>query len=198
VTRTSSSYTASVGETSHTFTGNTPTRDFYSLTVDQTNKYYLRDYTMNWTTGALSWNTALTGGETVAYSIDWGSSDKIYPDLPRDDLTLTSFPRIGIEMLSVSTEPLGLGGTTHISDITISIIVWVPVNQDSNVASGFGGLTDLETTMENIRVAIRNNAKSFYTFKWITPLSRGPLIKGKNNKVLQMNQDFMIKFKVEN
>lgn len=198
ITRTTSSYTVGVGgEASHTFTGNTPVRDFKSLTVNSVAKYYLRDYTMNWNTGVLTWNTALIENDAVAYQIDWGSGDNIYPDLPRDDLYFSSFPRIGIEMVSVSTEPFGLGGMNHISDILLSIIVWVPVNKDSNVASSFGGLNDLESTNNLIREAIRSNAKSFYTFSWIYPKGKGPIIKGQNNKVMQISNDYLIRFKVE-
>lgn len=201
VTRTTSTYTVGAGgESTHTFTGNLPTRDFYSITVDGTAKYYLRDYTMNWTTGVLTWNTPLILNQVVAYSIDWSSAstgDKIYPDLPRDDLSLTSFPRIGIELTSIATQPIGLGGSTHLSDLVFTIFVWVPANKDSNIAGGFGGLTDLETTMASIRSAIRTNAKLFYTFPWIYPRGTAPITKGPNGKVLQHSQDFFVRFKLE-
>jgi hypothetical protein len=198
VTRTTGTYTVGAGgETTHTFTGNIPVRDFYLLTVDSVAKYYLRDYTINWTTGVLTWGTALTNGQVVAYQVDWGTGDKIYPDMPRDDLTLTSYPRMGIELTGLSTMPFGIGGDSHISDIVITIIVWVPVNKDTAVAGGFGGLNDLESTMNLIRAAIRSNAKSFYTFPWIYPRNRGPLNRGTNNKIMQMSSDYFIRFKVE-
>lgn len=198
VTRTTSSYSVGVGgEATHTFTANIPVRDFKLLTVDSVNMYFLRDYTMNWNTGVLTWNTPLTVGQAVAYQIDWGAGDKIYPDLPRDDLTLTSYPRVGIELTSISTAPLGLGGTTHISDILITIFVWVPVNRDSGVNSSFGGIEDLEATMTLIRDAIRTNAKNFYSFSWITPSGTAPLFKGMNGKVLQHSADYQIKWRIE-
>jgi hypothetical protein len=198
VTRTTSGYTVGVGgEATHTFTGNIHVRDFKLLTVDGTNKYFLRDWTINWTTGVLTWNSALTNGQVVAYQIDWGAGDKIYPDMPRDDLTLTSFPRVGIELTSVSTQPLGLGGLNHISDLVVTILVWSPVNKDTNVAGGFGGLIDTEATMNLIRNAIRANAKLFYTFQFIYPKGRGPITKGKNSKIMQMSADFLIRFRVE-
>lgn len=198
VTRTTGTYTVGVGgEATHTFTGYTPVRDFKVLTVDGSSKYYLRDYTIVWNTGVLTWNTALTAGQVVVYQVDWGSGDKIFPDLPRDDLTLTSFPRIGIQLVSVSTDPIGLGGATHISDLLFSIMSYVPVNKDTAIAGGLGGLTDLEEIQRLMRAAIRANAKSFYSFNWITPVSVGPLIKGTNSKVMSQSQDFEIKFKIE-
>lgn len=198
VTRVTSSYVVGVGgESSHTFTGNTPIRDIKTLTVNSVAKYYLRDYTLNFTTGALTWNTPLVETDTVAYVLDYGTGDKIYPDLPRDDLSLDSFPRIGIELTNISTNPLGLGGASHISDILITIILWLPVNKVSTVAGGFGGLNDAESTMKLIRDAIRTNAKSFYTFSWITPKGRGPVTKSTNNKLMQISSDFLIKYKIE-
>lgn len=199
VTRTTGNYTVGVGgESAHTFTGNIPVKDFYSLTVNSINKYFLRDYTINWATGVLTWNVALVNNDNVAYQIDWGSSgDKIYPDLPRDDLTLTSYPRVGIELTSISTTPLGLGGDTHISDLVITVIAWVSANKDSSIAGGFGGLSDLSGLVKNIRDTLRTNAKSFYTFQYITPVSTGPLIKGEDGKIMQQTSDYRIKFKVE-
>lgn len=197
ITRTSSSYTVGVsGESTHTFTGNIPVRDFNTLTVDGTAKYWLRDYTINWTTGVLTWNTPLVNGQVVVYKVDWGSGDKIYPDLPRDDITLTSFPRIGITMTSISTTPFGIGGTTHISDMLFTIHILVPANKDTSIVN-YGGLADLEETMRLIRDVIRTNAKNFYTFSWITPIGVGPLLRGTNNKILEQSADFMIRFKTE-
>ena len=101
---------------------------------------------MNWNTGVLTWNSALVENDSVAYTVDYGDSDKIFPDLPRDDLfKLTSFPRIGIELISISTKPLGLGGESHISDILFTIAVWVSANKDSSVSSGIWGLKDLSS-----------------------------------------------------
>lgn len=198
VSRVTSSYSVGVGgESAHTFTGNIPVRDFKVLTVDAIPKYFLRDYTMNWNTGVLTWNTPLTNGQVVVYQLDFGSGDKIFPDYPREDLTLTSFPRVGIEITSVSTSPLGLGGGNHISDILVTIYVWVPANKDSSIAGGFGGLTDLEATIKNIRDVMRTNAKNFYTFSWIYPKGESPLIRGQSNKVMQKSIDFFIRFKIE-
>lgn len=198
VTRTTDTYTVGVaGEATHTFTAKTPVRDFKALAVNGTAKYWLRDYTINWATGVLTWNSALINNDVVTYSIDWGTGDKIYPDMPRDDLTLTSFPRIGIELTSIDSTPLGLGGGNHISDILITIIAWVPVNKDTNIAGGFGGLSDLEETMRLIRDAMRTYAKTFYTFPWITPRGTGPQIRGTNGKIIQQNADYLIRFKVE-
>jgi hypothetical protein len=197
VTRRTEGYTVGVGgEATHTFSS-VPIRDFKYITINAVNKYFLRDYTVNWTTGVVTWNVALVQNDVVATQYDYGSSDKIYPDMPRDDLSLTSFPRVGIELTSISTQPLGLGGAVHISDILVTVIVWSPVNKDTNIAGGFGGLTDLEDTMTLIRAAVRTNAKGFYTFPWIYPKGTAPITRGQNDKVMQHSQDFLIRFRIE-
>ncbi len=196
VTRTVSTYTVGVGgEATHTFTGNIPVKDFKSLKVDSTDYYYLRDYTINWDTGVLTWNTPLIAGQVVVYSIDWGNTDKIFPDFPRDGITFDSFPRVGIDLTSVSTEPRGLGGTVHMSDLLVTITVWV--SAEKNNVTNFGGLVDLESTINLIRSSMRTNAKSFYTFPYIYPKGQSPLIRGKNDKVLQRSGDFFIRFRIE-
>lgn len=198
VTRTVGAYVVGLGgEATHSFAATIPVRDFKFITVNAVNYYWLRNYTINWTTGLLTWNVPLLAGDSVAFSVDWGSGDKIFPDLPRDDLSLTSFPRVGIELTSFATEPLGLGGANHISDIVVTIIVWVSVNKDAAVAGGFGGMTDLENTMTSIRSVIRAAAKTFFTFNWIYPKGTNPVTRSTNNKVMQHSQDFMIRFRVE-
>jgi hypothetical protein len=184
------------GEATHTF-GHNPVRNFKVLTVNGTAKYYLRDYTVNWTTGVLTWNSALVNNDVVVVTYDYGNGDKIYPDLPRDDLTLSSYPRIGLQLTSISTEPLGIGGSTHTSDVLFTVFVLAPANKDSNISGGFGGLSDLEECHRLVRDAIRTGAKSFYTFPWIYPSGLGPLFKGFNDKVLQQSADYQIKFRIE-
>lgn len=189
-------FTATAGQVAFTLTG-AGVRNIRSLTVNSVSKSYLQDYTVNWTTGVVTLGTGASLNDPVAIQYDYGTSDKIYPDMPRDDLTLVSYPRVGIEMTNISTMPIGLGGMTHQSDIVITIICWVPVNKDSAIASGYGGLSDLSGLMKNIRDAIRTNAKLFYTFQYITPAGTGPLIRGQNNKVMQESVDYKIKFKIE-
>ena len=198
ITRYTSSYNVGIGgESTHTFTGKIPVRDFTLLTVNSAAKYYLRDYTMNWDTGVLTWNSALVQGDAVAFTLDWGSTEKIYPDMPRDDLTFSSYPRVGIELTGISTVPIGLGGANHLSDIIVTILVWVPVNKDTNIAGGFGGMSDLENTMTLIRSAIRTNAKNFYSFPWIYPKGTAPITRGMNGKIMQHSQDFLVRFRLE-
>lgn len=168
-----------------------------SLTIDAVNKYFIKDYTINFSTGVLTLGSALSGGETIVLNYDYGTGDKIYYDMIREDLTLTSFPRVGISLVTPTTEPFGLGGMIHITDYLISVYLWVPSNKDSSIAGGIGGSSDISTYMTSIRTAMRSNAKSFYSFSYITPVGATNIMAGQNNKIIQMSQDFMVKFLVE-
>jgi len=158
--------------------------------------YYLFDYTVNWTTGVLTFTTPFTGG-TVNVNYDYGTSDKIFPDMPRDDLTLNSYPRVSIEFTSMNSQPLGLGATNDINNILITIYAWVPANKETSIAGGNGGQDYITTILYNIRNSIRNNKKGFYYFKYIEPHNISPIIKGTSDKLLQQSQDYYIKFLVE-
>ena len=103
VTTTTESSTASAGQTNIT-PSNSTLRNVRSLTIDATAKYFIKDFTINFKTGVITLLSALTGGETISLQYDYGSSDKIFPDMIRDNLTLESFPRIGIKVLNISSQ----------------------------------------------------------------------------------------------
>jgi hypothetical protein len=174
-------------------------RNIRSLTVQAVSKAWIRDYTFNAITGVVTLNVGATLGDSVIINYDYGTSgEKIYPDRPRDDITLTSFPRIGIDIPTTTTTEFGLGGATHITDpLLVTIFIWVPVNKDSAVAGGIGGTTDLNDLISTIRDKIRIAAKNFITFPWITPASTTGIIAGQNNKIIQMSQDFKVRFVTE-
>ena len=79
---------------------------------------YGTDYTVNFLTGVISFTVAQTGSYTIIYD---NGPDKIYPDFPRDDLTISSFPRIALDILNVSMDALGIGGSQFISDVAFLI-----------------------------------------------------------------------------
>ena len=171
-----------------------------TVTVDAVSKYYIKDYTLNTSTGILTLLTGATTDDEVVITYDYKSTagDKIYPDMPRYDLTLESYPRIGIEILSGTTIPLGLGGSTHISEITVTIKAWYPVNKVTTIAGGLGGTNDLSDAIQTIRQTIITNAKLFSSnIPFIHPTGLSPITSGINNKIIQQGCDFNIKFIIE-
>lgn len=196
VTTKTDTFTATASQTNFTLT-QIAVKNVRAVTVQSVSKYYLFDYTINFSTGVVTLLTGATLNDTVTIQYDYSSSaDKIYPDFPRHDLKLSSFPRVGIELLNINTKPLGLGGTNYISDVAVSIIAWIPANKDPAFNS-YGGTENLSDLMKNIRQTIMTNAKSFYSFKYIHPSSSSPIAQGQNDKLIQQSMDFMIKFILE-
>lgn len=132
----------------------------------------------------ISFAAAQTGAYTITY--DYGS-DKIYPDYPRDDLTISSYPRIAVDILNSNTDAFGIGGNEYITDITISVTIF---------AHDTKKISELIT---NIRKEILESNKSFYYLRFIKPIGIGPLIEDPTAKqeIMRQNTDFLSMFNVE-
>jgi hypothetical protein len=198
VTTKTDSFTATASQTQFTLT-NTIVRNIRSLTVASVSKKYITEYTFNENTGVVTLATGASAGNAVVIQYDYSTAgnEKIYPDLAREDLTLDSYPRIGMQLTSMPTKPFSLGGTSNISEAIVTIFCWVPVNKVTAVASGFGGQTDLTDLMSSIRTAIFNNKKSLATIPYMYPRNLNPITKSINNKIIQCSVDTPLRFLVE-
>ena len=145
---------------------------------------YGEDYTVNFSTGVISFTSAQTGAYTIIYD---NGSDKIYPDFPRDDLTISSYPRMAIDIQSVDTDALGIGGDTFISNINFTVVVY------ANTVGGIDGY------IQAIKDAMRGNAKLFYYVNFVKPTITGPVINSPDmrNEIMQRNTDFQGMFQEE-
>ena len=198
VTTTTDNFVATSAQTAFQL-ANTLVRNVRSVTVASVAKTYITDFTFNETTGVLTLTTGATVSDAVAVQYDYSStgSDRIYPDMPRVDLGLTSYPRVGIQITSITTTPLGLGGSAHVSDILLTVYAFVPANKDSAIANSAGGTEYLTDLITSIRTAVRSGAKAFGSFRYITPATVSPVIAGTDNKVLQQSIDFRIPYVIE-
>lgn len=200
VTTATHNATASTGQTTITLS-NTPVRNIRSFTINSVTFSFIRDYALNSTTGVVTLNSALSSSfnnTAIVISYDYGSSDKIYPDFPRDQMNLSSYPRVGIDITTGSSEPFDLGVTSDISEFMLTVFAIVPSNQVSGIAGGLGGTSDLDTLIRSIRNAFRGNKKSFYSFPLILPnAGPNPITYGKDNKTMMRSQDFRLPFVVE-
>jgi len=129
----------------------------------------------------ITFASSQSGNYDVEY--DYGS-DKIYPDFPRDDLSINSYPRIAVEVLNANEQPFGIGGTKFISDVTFTVIVYY---YKTNV---------IDQLIQDITDAFKANAKSFYYLSYVAPGITGPLIVSSNrsNEIMQRNKDFVGRF----
>jgi len=119
---------------------------------------------------------AQTGAYTITY--DYGNSDKIYPDFPRPDLTLGSFPRVGMGIIGIDSGDVGFGNAMS-SDITIQINVYDD------------GVQDIDGYLDAIRIAIIDARDDFKYLRRLVPVGTGPLIKSAfgSDKIMQKSLD---------
>jgi hypothetical protein len=129
----------------------------------------------------ITFNTAKSGNLEIIY--DTGL-DKIFPDYPRDDLSLESYPRIGFDIIAINTQPAGINGEEYLSELLFSLVVYAQKNRE------------VEDILDNLRSKIINNAKNFIFSKYIQVTNTGRTINEGNNLV-HRNLDFIARFKLE-
>jgi len=146
---------------SHTLaTSPTLVKNVRSIVVGGVTLKLKTNYTVAYDTGVISFVAAQTGAYTIGY--DTGATDKIFPDFPKTELKISSYPRISVDITSIVTDDNDLSGSSNISGILISVYVY-----------GIGK----EQTMDMIKVLDKAywRTKSFYV-RYVTPISVGPMI----------------------
>ena len=161
-------------------------KNIRSVTVGAVAKSLGTDYTVAYNSAncVITFVANQTGAYTVSY--DHGS-DKIYPDFPRDDLTIDSYPRIAVDILNAPTEPFGIGGTSFISEVSFTIVVYADKSND------------LDGYIDSIRAAYISNPKSFYYLSYVKVTLVGPTINSQDKKdeIMQKNIDLMGMFNTD-
>jgi len=171
-----------------TITIDATVKNIRSITIGGVDKYVGTDYTVDYkhATGCVvTFGSNQTGAYVVTY--DFGSSDKIYPDFPRNDLTIHSYPRIAVDVINVAVDALGIGGSSFISNVAITIVAF------SNNSD------DLDTYIQAIKELYVSNSKNFYYLKFIKPTFIGPTVNSpdKKDEIMQKNIDIMGMFSVD-
>lgn len=131
--------------------------------------------------------TPPANGAMVEFKYNYGQTSWVYPDVPRSDLALGSYPRVSVSFVSVRTAEGGLGALSNITDILGSITVWSTKE------------SELNDIINDIRTIIMENKKDFYYFKLMVPQATGPVLvsTGREERILQQTQDFLIQFRLE-
>jgi len=182
VTTSSDTGTFSSAATHTLATNPTLVKNVRSVIVGGVTLTFGTDYTVNYTSGVITFTVAQTGAYTISY--DQGSSDKIFPDFPQPYLKLTDFPRIAVDIISGTTNEFGIGANVSQSEYLLTITCY---DKDQD---------DVESMIDAVRTAILNNKKNFYYSPFVTVTSMGPLLVTPfgQNKIMQRNQDFVVKF----
>lgn len=170
----------------------TNVKNIRSVVVASTTLTYGQDYTVDTefdNAGTNSCKITFTSSQTGAYTItyDYGS-DKIFPDYPRDDLSISSFPRIATDIISMDSQPLGYGNqtTADVTDVTLTALVY---SEDQTVVN---------STIQSIKEAVKNNENGFYYFKYVRFSLIGPMIdSGIKQEIVHRNVDFVSSLNVE-
>lgn len=165
----------------------TNVKNIRTITVAAVSKVLGTDWTADYNHAngcVITFGANQTGDYVVSH--DYGS-DKIYPDFPRDDLTIDSYPRIAVDIMTVNTDAFGIGGSQFISDIIFTVVVYA------------NDVDDINGYIQTIKDAMRGNAKLFYYVNFIKPTITGPLINSpdRSNEIMQRNTDFQGMFQEE-
>lgn len=163
----------------------TNVKNVRSVVIASVTKTYGVDYTVDIdydNSGTNACRLAFTSAQSGAYTItyDYGT-DKIYPDFPRTDLSLSQFPRIACDIIYTRTDAGGFG-SVDVSSIGATIIVYDLYTET---------IADYITA---IRTAIRTAKSSFYFLgSYVQVISEGPMLKSERevgkDKVFQQNID---------
>ena len=173
-------------DSTHTLSTNPTTlKNIRSVVIGGTTLKYGRDYTIDESTGVVTFTSPQTGAYTIDY--DTGTRDRIFPDFPQDSLKSTDFPRIGCDIISGLSSEIELGVASTFTDYVVSVNAY---DKDQK---------DVEQMVASIRASLMANKKSFYYFPFIKPTGMSPLIQSPfgNTKIFQRGQDFSIRFVYE-
>jgi len=162
-------------------------KNIRSITVAAVSKVLGTDWTADYKHAngcVITFGENQTGDYIVSH--DYGK-DKIFPDFPRDDLDINSFPRIAVDILNVSTDAFGIGGSQFISNVALTIVVY---DDDSD---------DLDSYIQTIKDLYVSNAKNFYYLKFVKPTLIGPTINSpdKKDEIMQKNIDLLGMFSID-
>jgi len=188
VTTSSDTGTFTAASTHTLATNPTLAKNVRSIIVSGSTLTLLDDYSVNYVTGVITFVAAQTGAYTISY--DQGSTDKIFPDFPKPELKVSSFPRISVDILDVGTEPGGFGNV-NTNNIDFTIVIYATKTKD---VSDY--LTSIRSSFINERTYLRQQLGI------ITPMRTGPILTAPNankgNKIFQQNIDFrgILKYEV--
>ena len=140
---------------------NTNIKNVKTVIVGTTTLDYGYDYEVNYNTGVVSLVVAPEiGTDNVKITYDHGVGDKIYPDFPRQDISISSYPRIGFDIISIDTVDIGFGNAMT-SDVDIQVNLY---SVSRNDLKSYGNI---------LRTALINNRNSFFYLNHLIPIGNG-------------------------
>ena len=149
-------------------------KNIRSITVDAVPMVEYDDYTVDYegaNPGRITFTVAPgVGVNNVVITFDSGAGDSIYPDFPRTDISIESYPRISVDIVEITTIPYGVGNTHKISNLRVAVHILST------------SIKEVEEITEAVRNAFLDNATSFWNFQYITPVSTSELQIPENRR----------------
>jgi len=142
-------------------------KNIRSITVDATPLAFGTDYTVDYnfldTTikTKITLNSAQTGAYVITY--DYGT-DKIFPDWPRDEITIGNYPRMSVEVLNAPAVDDSLDGLHTKSEFNITVSVFADSKRE------------VYDFLKSVREDFLNNKTGFYYIPYITIGGLGPML----------------------
>jgi len=128
----------------------------------------------------ITFTSAQTGAFTITY--DFGS-DKIFPDYPKNNLSIGSFPRIACDIVSETSEVQGFGNQriAILTSFLLSSVCYADTTRK------------LRSMNDSIKTAIMNNQNGFFFFKITLPQDASRITVADNLKeeILQQTRQFI-------
>lgn len=123
----------------------------------------------------------------MTYKHGSAQAEWIYPDIPRPEISLDNYPRVSVRIVGIRTDEGGLHADSNLTDVLGSVVAWS------------GKENELNGIIQEVRTLIMQNKKKFHYFKLIVPQGTGSMISsaGREEKILQLNQDFLIQYRLE-
>lgn len=172
-------------DSTHTV-GNSPTqlKNVRSITVAGSPLSFSDDYTYVTNTGVITFTSPQTG----AYSIQYDSgTDKIFSDFPKTNLSVSSFPRIAVDVIGMNTVTSDVGANTNMTELSLTINVYSPSTKD------------IDTYITSIKTHFIQNKKTFSYLDFVEIRGVGNLrefIPGQQ-KIFMRNIDYYAPFNLE-
>lgn len=183
VTTTTQLFSGNGSTTVFTVTNGSTIKNVRAISISAVPKYFGTDYTVNYVTGAITFTVApASGSSNISVQYDYGTTDKIYPGYPRDQVTISQYPRIHVVDLSSAISEVEIGGRTTMTNLNLSVIIY---DDDTD---------DVLDLLKSVRTYLLNNKKNFYNFDFLTLKATGPMLPSpnRNDKIMQKNLDIMI------
>jgi len=126
---------------------------------------------------------AQTGEIYVKYDM---GKDKIWADFPRDDLAIENYPRVAVDIISMNSQPAGIGGDADISEVLFTVVAY------SN------DIREVEEIIDKVRIALKKNRKMFFMNDYLRVSGMGRLVEaGEHSQIVHRNIDIISSFKLE-